>query len=126
MTQCECGGTFVKIEGLEGMYCEKCNNWVPENDNSIPASLVEDNVYTKVGKLYDVDRIRAIRGVPLNEICIGSETKGRVKISIPSYATPEEAKALISINLDLLQYTKNEIERRGLDIFSSRGKKNEL
>ena len=115
MAQCECGGKFIKIDGLEGCYCDKCNNWVPweyPDEDPIDASA-----------LFNIERIKAIRGVPLNEICIGSETKGRVKIAIPAYATSEEAKAIISMNLDLLQYTKNEIEKRNMDIYTSRGKK---
>ena len=37
----------------------------------------------------------------------------------------EEAKAIVDMYLDVLQYTKEQIDGRGLDIYSSRGKKNE-
>ena len=115
MLTCECGGTFKKIEGLEGCYCDKCNAWSSEE--------ICESAPVSIEKLYLPERIKDIRGIPLNAITIGSESKGRVAISIPSYATPEEAKQVISMYLDLLQYTKDEIDRRGLDIYSSRGKK---
>lgn len=114
--KCECGGTFSRSDGLEGAFCDKCGKFV---ENFIPDEGVD------VDRLYSLERIGSIRGVPVNEIKIGSETKGRLEICIPAYATKEEAKAIVDIYLDVLQYTKEQIDGRGLDIYSSRGKKNE-
>jgi len=115
--KCICGGLFKEEKGVEGYFCDKCGEW--------KESLSED--ITDLSLLYgDVERIKAIRGIPMSEIIIGSETKGRIKVIIPCYATPAESKLIIDTHLDLLQYTKEQILNRGLDIFTIRGKKDEL
>ena len=70
--------------------------------------------------LYSEDRAKVVRGVPMSYIKIGSETKGRIEISIPCYATATEARAIIDKHLDYLKYTSIGIESRDLDIFTTR------
>lgn len=112
---CKCGGTFHAIPGLAGSFCNKCNAWT---DSVFPEDTTLSNVY-------NIERIKNIRGLPITEITIGSESKGRIKISMPAYATEEESKKIIDMNLELLRYTKQKIEDAGIDIYVSRGKKDE-
>jgi hypothetical protein len=112
--RCQCGGTFVKSEGLEGSFCNKCG-----------AYSEQEATPTTLDALYSAERIGSVRGIPMNEFTLGSETKGRVKISIPVYATNDEAKAIIDTYIALLRYTKEKVEENNLDIYATRRKKNE-
>jgi len=114
--KCECGGTYTKSEGLEGAFCDKCGKFIEK---------YVDDEELDLEHLYSLERIGSIRGVPVNEIKIGSETKGRLEICIPAYATEYEARAIVDMYLRVLEYTKNQIDAKSLDIYSSRGKKNE-
>ena len=115
LMKCKCGGIFRKLPDLDGMYCDKCDEYTD-------ITLV-DGSDADMEKIYDAERIKAIRGVPTTELTIGSETKGRCKVVIPTYCTKEEAESLINMQLDYLSYLKDEIDKRHLDIYSSRGKK---
>lgn len=113
--KCKCGGTFCKLPDLEGMYCDKCGEFTDiEIVNSIDANL---------RSIYDPERAKQFRGTPMTELTIGSETRGRCKVVIPAYCTKEEGESLINMQLDYLSYLKGEIDRRHLDIYSTRGKK---
>lgn len=70
--------------------------------------------------LYSEDRAKVVRGVPMSYIKMGSETKGRIEISIPCYATANEARAIIDKHLNYLKYTTAGVESRNLDIFTTR------
>lgn len=110
MIKCNCGGTFRPIEGLNGLWCDN-----PD------CGAYRDGVEQKsVESSYTEDKLKSIRGVPVNRIIIGSESKGRLEISIPIFVSREEQKALIEQQLDLLQYTKEQIASRGLDIMPKR------
>lgn len=110
---CECGGTFEKIEGLEGMFCNKCNAYTPDEPTSTDKTFEMSSIYSE-------ERLKSIRGVPHSTISIGSETKGRLQVMIPAYCTPSERKYLIDSNIDSLQYALSEIKKRGIDIMPSR------
>lgn len=110
MTKCKCGGEYLHTDGLDGYYCNKCNKWVESVDEH-EASL---------SVIYDQERIKAIRGLPVNEIIYGTDGRGKVKVSIPVYASEEEAKFLIDMNVSLLKYTINKCNDCGLDIGSKR------
>lgn len=115
LMKCKCGGIFRKLPDLDGMYCDKCDEYTD-------IQIVEDG-NVDIESIYDPERAKQFRGTPMTEICLGSETYGRVKANIPVYCTKEEAKSLINMQLDYLSYLKDEVERRNLDIFSKRGKK---
>lgn len=113
MMKCSCGGTFLREEGLNGFFCDRCGAYsdsVPDNNDS----------ESRVEKSYTEEKLKAIRGVPVNRIIFGSESKGRVEISVPIFASKEEQKQLIDQQLSLLQYAKQEAERRNLDIMPKR------
>lgn len=110
MIKCNCGGTFLPEDGLNGLFCDKCGAYM-ELDTT------ED---VRVEKSYTEEKLKAIRGVPVNRIIFGSESKGRLEISVPIFASKEEQKILIDQQLSLLQYAKQEAERMGLDIMPKR------
>lgn len=110
--KCSCGGVYNLIEGMEGYFCDRCGSFKDE--------ILSGPDGVDVSSLYVEERLKSIRGVPVNRITIGSESKGRLEISIPIYITHEEQKAIIGKHLDLMEYAKNEIERRGLDIMPAR------
>lgn len=110
MIKCNCGGTFLPEDGLNGLFCDKCGAYME-------LDTIAD---TRVEKTYTEEKLKAIRGVPVNRIIFGSESKGRVEISVPIFASKEEQKILIDQQLSLLQYAKQEAERMGLDIMPKR------
>lgn len=110
MIKCNCGGTFLPEDGLNGLFCDKCGAYME-------LDATED---VRVEKSYTEEKLKAIRGVPVNRIIFGSESKGRVEISVPIFASKEEQKILIDQQLSLLQYAKQEAERMGLDIMPKR------
>lgn len=113
--KCICGGTFREEEGLEGMFCDVCGAFKPP---SISDKMITIN--RAVEKSYTEDKLKSIRGVPVNRIIIGSESKGRLEISVPIFVSKEEQKLLIDQQLDLLEYAKHEIDRRKLDVMPKR------
>lgn len=111
--KCICGGTFRPEDGLEGLFCDTCGAFKEGH----PLDKLKDlTICTSVEKSYTEDKLKAIRGIPVNRIIIGSESKGRVEISVPIFVSKEEQKFLIDQQLDLLEYAKSEIKRRDLDI----------
>ena len=114
MEKCVCGGTFRKEEGLEGMFCDVCGAFKPSPLSPFPT------IDKAVEKSYTEDKLKSIRGVPVNRIIIGSESKGRLEISVPIFVSKEEQKLLIDQQLDLLEYAKHEIDRRKLDVMPKR------
>lgn len=112
MNRCECGGEFQTLEDLEGMFCSKCNKYLDEEESK--------DMGHPMSSLYSESRARVMRGVPMMYIRIGSETKGRIEIPIPSYATPDESRKLIDTALGYMKYTKDEIDRLELDIYTTR------
>lgn len=108
--KCACGGTFVHIDGLEGYQCDNCGAYRD--------SLWDDSESFKPD--YSEEKMKSIRGIPVNRITIGSESKGRVEISIPIFVTFEEQKEIINQQLSLLEYTKAQILERNLDIMPKR------
>lgn len=111
MKQCECGGLYYALEDLDGLFCAKCNKHI------------EDDGTRSIDKLsagYTEARAKVMRGVPMSYIKVGSETKGRVEIAIPCYFTPVERRELINAYLDDLEYTKDSVDKRGLDIYTGR------
>lgn len=117
LMKCKCGGIFRKLPDLEGMYCDKCDAYTD-------IEIVNETDAT-VGSIYDPERAKQFRGTPMTELTIGSETRGRCKVTIPAYCTKEEGESLINMQLDYLTYLKQQIEERKLDIYSTRGKKEE-
>lgn len=113
--KCACGGFFEKLPDLEGMYCSKCGQYTD--------ITIVDDVSATIGSVYDPERAKQFRGVPMTELVAGAESKGRIKMTIPSYCSKQEGEKLINMQLDYLSYLKNEIDKRKLDIYSSRGKK---
>lgn len=110
MIKCNCGGTFLPEDGLNGLFCDKCGAYME----------LDTTADTRVEKTYTEEKLKAIRGVPVNRIIFGSESKGRLEISVPIFASKEEQKILIDQQLSLLQYAKQEAERMGLDIMPKR------
>ena len=109
--KCSCGGVFEKVEGMEGYFCDTCNCF---REDTFDDSVLD------VTKMYTEDKLKSIRGVPVNRITIGSESKGRLEISFPIFVSKEEQKALISQQLDLLEFTISEIKNRNIDIIPKR------
>lgn len=106
--KCTCGGTFQRIEGLEGYTCDVCGAY---RDTLIDTLYQPD---------YSEEKMKSIRGIPVNRIIIGSESKGRVEISIPIFVPFEEQKEIINQQLMLMEYTKAQILERNLDIMPKR------
>lgn len=107
--KCSCGGTLIKVEGLDGYSCDKCGMFVESTTEFEPFSPD-----------YSEEKLKSIRGVPVNRITIGSESKGRIEVSIPIFVTLEEQKEIINQQLSLLEYTKAQIQERDLDIMPKR------
>lgn len=119
MLKCpKCGKQMVIKEGLEGSFCEddKCGYFSPE----IPSQA---DIMTDAKQIFSEDRVKYLRGVPCDVFVIGSETKGRIQIQIPVGSSKAERRLVIDSALDDLQYLKDEIDKRKLDIYSTRGKK---
>lgn len=115
LMKCKCGGIFRKVPDLEGMYCDKCEEYTDiEIINETDANI---------RSIYDPERAKQFRGTPMTELVIGSETRGRCKVVIPAYCTRDEGESLINMQLDYLTYLKNQIEERKLDIYATKGKK---
>lgn len=109
---------MVIKEGLEGVFCEddKCGYFSPE----IPSQA---DIMTDAKQIFSEDRVKYLRGVPCDVFVIGSETKGRIQIQIPVGSSKAERRLVIDSALDDLEYLKDEIDKRKLDIYSTRGKK---
>lgn len=116
LMKCKCGGFFQKLPDLEGRYCDKCGEYTD-------IEIVESDTDSRISSIYDPERAKQFRGTPMTELTIGSETRGRCKVTIPAYCTKEEGESLINMQLDYLSYLKREVERRGLDIYSTKGRK---
>ena len=112
--RCICGGTFRKVEGLDGLFCDICGVHKDSPQLQIPT------IDRAVEKSYTEEKLKSIRGVPVNRIIIGSESKGRLEISVPIFVSKEEQKLIIDQQLDLLEYAKHEIERRKIDMMPKR------
>lgn len=114
----KCGSQMVKNEGLDGLFCsnQKCQHYLAEEPGI-------DDYITDAKTIFSEERVKHLRGVPVDTITIGSETKGRVQIQIPCGCTKAERRVLIDAMLDDLEYLKTQIESRGMDIYTSRGKK---
>lgn len=112
MNKCECGGDLYTLDDLDGMFCSKCNKHVEVNES--------DMIDNPLSGGFTESRAKIMRGVPMNYIRIGSETKGRIEIAIPCYFTPEESRKIIDLRLSDLKYAKDEIDRLGLDIYTGR------
>ena len=115
----ECVGDAVEghIEGLEGYQCDVCGAYV-DSLTEYPDFLSELTV-EKVPE-YTEEKLKSIRGIPVNRIIIGSESKGRVEVSIPIFVSFEDQKKIIRQQLSLLEYTKNLILEKNLDIMPKR------
>lgn len=105
---CQCGGNVAHIEGLDGVFCQVCG------------AHYEDDSEQKDTDIFSEEKLKMARGVPVNKFCIGSETKGRLEISIPIYASKVVQRKIIDEQIDMLQYLKDSIEERGLDIMTKR------
>lgn len=114
----KCGGQLIKHEELLGLFCTnpKCGYYTEEEPKL-------DDYITDAKTIFSEERVKHLRGVPVDTITIGSETKGRVQIQIPCGCTKAERRVLIDAMLDDLEYLKTQIESRGMDIYTSRGKK---
>ena len=105
--KCSCGGHFEYIEGLEGLWCDTCGANVPDFTKGVESSFTDD-------------KLKSVRGVPVNRIIIGSESKGRLEITAPIFLSFEEQKRLVDQQIALLEYTKSQIAEKGLDIMPKR------
>jgi hypothetical protein len=112
-SKCSCGGTYVQVEGLEGYYCDCCGGYkeIIESHDFAESNFKPD---------YSEEKLKSIRGIPVNRIIIGSESKGRVEISIPIFVSYDEQKKIIEQQLSLLEYTKAQILEKNLDIMPKR------
>lgn len=104
MFKCSCGGNYMSIEGLEGYTCDSCGAFM----NSDPT------------RDYSEDKLKSIRGIPVNRFIIGSESKGRIEISLPIFLSVDEQKKIIEQQLDLLKFTKEKIKNDDIDIMPNR------
>lgn len=109
--KCSCGGEFKIIEGMEGTFCDTCGNH---------SDLTDTQMVQDVTSKYTEENLKSVRGVPVNRLIVGSESKGRLEISIPIFISHLEQKAIITQQLDLLEYTLNEVKNRGMDIIPKR------
>ena len=108
MTQkCSCGGTYERIEGLEGLWCDTCGANVPDFTRGVESSFTDD-------------KLKSVRGVPVNRIIISSESKGMLEITAPIFLSFDEQKRLIDQQIALLEYTKSQIQAKNLDIMPKR------
>ena len=105
--KCSCGGSFEYIEGLEGLWCDTCGANVPDFTKGVESSFTDD-------------KLKSVRGVPVNRIIIGSESKGRLEITGPIFLSFEEQNRLVDQQIALLEYTKSQIAEKGLDIMPKR------
>jgi hypothetical protein len=105
---CQCGGPLIEVEGLTGLFCDDCGAHYEDESDEQPVNIFSE------------DKLKMARGVPVNKFCIGSETKGRIEISIPIYASKIIQKKIIDEQIEMLQYLKDSIEEKGLDIMTKR------
>lgn len=113
MQTCECGGRFEQLADLDGLFCNECGK-------HIEGVITFDESDKALRHLYSEDRAKVVRGVPMHYLKLGSETKGRIEISIPCYATNAESVALVDKQLALMKYAKDQVEVLDLDIFTGR------
>lgn len=117
-----CGKAMVVKSEFDGVWCTnpECirlgRDWLDREPK--PSEIV-----SSPSDIFSEERTKHLRGVPVQSMTIGSETKGRIVVQIPCSATKEESKFLIDCALDNMQYLKEQIISRGLDIYTSRGKK---
>lgn len=114
----KCGKQMLIKEGLDGVFCEddKCGYYSDETPS-------QADIVTDARQIFSEDRVKYLRGVPCDVFIIGSETKGRIQVQIPVGSSKAERRLIIDSALDDLQYLKNEIDKRGLDIYTTKGKK---
>lgn len=109
--KCGIGDLIRAQDGMEGSFCNHCNEW---SDYEPPVTVNG----VDIASIYDPERIKAIRGIPYTELSFGSETKGRLKASIPAFCSKEEAHALIDMQIEYLKYALARVQSEGLDIFT--------
>lgn len=114
----KCGKPMVIKEGLEGVFCEdeKCGYYSPDTPS-------QADIITDVKQIFSEDRLKPLRGVPCDTFIVGSETKGRLQIQIPVGCSKTERRLVIDSALDDMEYLKSEIDKRQLDIYTTRGMK---
>ena len=122
MTRCKCGGTFLAVPMLDGLRCDRCGAVLSGDTAKIDNS---DSSGLDLSTLYSEERLRSIRGVSMSSLTIGTPSKGAISIIFPPFCTIEEQHALIYAELSVLKYAKDRVGELGLDIYSSRGKKDE-
>lgn len=107
---------LVTKQGLDGLWCpdDKCGYFVEHTFDD--ASVNPDNIFSE-------ERVRPLRGVPMDTFCIGSEVKGRIQVQIPCGCTKEERRFLIQNAVDDLEFMKTYIAEKNLDIYTTRSKK---
>lgn len=100
------------------MFCEddKCGYYTPDTPS-------QSDIVTDAKQIFSEDRVKYLRGVPCDVFTIGSETKGRIQIQIPVGSSKAERRLIIDSVLDDLEYLKAEIDKRELDIYTTKGKK---
>ena len=112
LMRCKCGGIFEKLPELDGMYCNKCNEYTD--------ITIVDGVDADLNKIYDPERVKQFRGTPMNEITYGTDGKGKVKVIYPSFCTEDEIKYLIDKEINNLKYLLDKCKDLGLDIGSKK------
>lgn len=107
---------------LDGLRCNKCGTVLSCDTSKIDT---EDAPGLDLSAIYSEDRLKSIRGVPMSSLSIGTPSKGAINIIFPPFCTVEEQHALIDAELEVLRHAKDKVQSLGLDIYSSRGKKDE-
>jgi hypothetical protein len=114
--KCTCGGIFAKSKDLDGLVCNRCNAFISGDTNKIE----NIDVSSSMADLYSEDRAKSMRGVPVEKYTLGSESKGRIEIIVPIYASEEERSLLIERGVATMERILSQVKDRELDIFSSR------
>jgi len=117
---CKCGGTFRSIEGLEGMQCDKCGKIVSGATDMLNPNPGDS---CKLETCYSEERLKPLRGVSMSSLVIGTPSKGCLTVVYPPNLSASEQKALIDSELGLLKYAKDKVKELGLDIYSSKARK---
>lgn len=109
---------LTTMDGLSGLFCpdKECGYYEER------AGISKQDFLLTPSEVFSEEKVKSVRGVPCNQICLGSETKGRLVIQIPCNAQDSERKMLIETAVNDLKYTKECIEKAGIDIYTSRKK----